>query len=135
MKNKKFSEYFKVALVIALLYFFYNLVGIGCPIKWLTGISCAGCGMTRAWICFVHLDIKGAIYYHPLFILPPFYLFLFLMKDQISYKLFYYLIVIAIVLFSTIYIIRLLNPEDIVVSINLKNGFIYKFFNWGWLNG
>lgn len=130
MKNVRINEYIKFGLVMTLLYIFYSIMGIGCPIKFLTGISCAGCGMTRAWICLVHLDIKGAVYYHPLFFLPIIYLFLFLIKDKLSYKIFNCAIVIGIALFTIIYILRLLNPDNIVVNINIKNGFIYKFLKF-----
>lgn len=37
-----------------------------CPIKYLTGFSCPGCGMTRALIMMFY-DIRGAFYMHPLF--------------------------------------------------------------------
>ena len=36
--------------VVVLLYLVLEGFGITCPIKFLTGISCAGCGMSRAWI-------------------------------------------------------------------------------------
>ncbi|WP_373689128.1 DUF2752 domain-containing protein [Clostridium sp. YIM B02551] len=67
MKNLKINELIKIGLPVTLLYAILRVVGIGCPIKFLTGISCAGCGMTRAWIRVIHLDFKGAFYYHPLF--------------------------------------------------------------------
>lgn len=122
------KEYIKFGFVIVLLYTFFDVVGIGCPIKFLTGVSCAGCGMTRAWICLFHLDIKGAFYYHPLFFLPIIYFFLFLFKDKVSHKIFKCAIIMGIVLFTAVYIFRLLNPDDTVVNINIKSGFIYKFF-------
>ncbi|ACD21838.1 DUF2752 domain-containing protein [Clostridium botulinum] len=131
MKNVKINEYIKFGIAIVLLYVFYGRVGIGCPIKFLTGVSCAGCGMTRAWTCLVHLDIKGAFYYHPLFFLPIIYFFLFLIKDKISHKTFNCVLVVGMVLFITIYIFRILNPDDIVININIENGFIYKFLQNG----
>ncbi|SFB02347.1 DUF2752 domain-containing protein [Clostridium frigidicarnis] len=133
MKNTRINEYIKFGLVMALLYIAYDILGVGCPVKFLTGISCAGCGMTRAWICLLHLDLKGAFYYHPLFFLPIIYFFLFLIKDEISHKIFNCVIVIGIALFITIYIFRLLNPDDIVVNINFENGFIYKILQYGGL--
>lgn len=130
MKNIRINEYIKFGLIIVLLYTFYHIIGIGCPIKFLTGISCAGCGMTRAWICLIHLDIKGAFYYHPLFLLPIIYFFLFLFKHKISHKIFVCVIVIGITVFVTVYIYRLVNPDNIVVTIDIENSFIFNFFKF-----
>lgn len=127
MKNIMIKEYVKFGLTMVLLYSFFDVIGIGCPIKFLTGVPCAGCGMTRAWICLLHLDIKGAFYYHPLFFLPIIYFFIFLFKDKVPHKIFNCAIVIGIVLFTTVYIFRILNPGA-VVNINIKSGFIYKFY-------
>lgn len=51
---------------VVLLYVFLGLVGIGCPIRYVTGISCAGCGMTRAWLYLLRGDLQGAFVAHPL---------------------------------------------------------------------
>lgn len=54
-------------LIIAAFYAVMELAGITCPIRYLTGISCAGCGMSRAWISLLRLDAASAFAYHPLF--------------------------------------------------------------------
>ncbi len=47
-------------------------LGITCPIKYVTGISCPGCGMSRATWAMLRLDFSVALYYHPLcFAIPP----------------------------------------------------------------
>lgn len=56
------------AAAIALLYG----VGIGCPIRYVTGVPCPGCGLTRAFWAAMHLDFSKAFWYHPLFWLVPF---------------------------------------------------------------
>ncbi len=56
-----------VITVVFIVYGCLHLLGIGCPIKFITGVSCAGCGMTRACISAAHLDFGKAFYYHPLF--------------------------------------------------------------------
>ena len=61
------KDNFKFILIIACFYILLECVGITCPIKFITGISCAGCGMSRAWISLLKLDLKNAFYYHPLF--------------------------------------------------------------------
>lgn len=50
------------------------LLYCGCPVYRLTGIPCPGCGLTRAWCCFLAGDWKSAVGYHPLFLAAPFYL-------------------------------------------------------------
>ena len=50
--------------------------GFGCPIRALCGIPCPGCGLSRAWLCALRLDLAGAFAYHPLFWLIPPLLFL-----------------------------------------------------------
>ena len=49
---------------------FVTLLGvfhIPCIFLTLTGRSCAGCGMTRAWLSVLRLDFAAAFAYHPLF--------------------------------------------------------------------
>ena len=36
-----------------------------CPFRWLTGIICPGCGMTRSVISFVRGDFLSSLYFHP----------------------------------------------------------------------
>ena len=55
-------------LAVVAIYLIFNIVGISCPIKFITGISCPGCGMTRALIHALRLDFASAFFYHPLWI-------------------------------------------------------------------
>lgn len=57
---------FVVASALVLL-----VSGIGCPIRFVTGISCPGCGLTRAWLSALQFDFAAAMAYHPLFWLVP----------------------------------------------------------------
>lgn len=38
-----------------------------CVIRYLTGIPCMGCGLSRAWLSALRLDIVAAFRYHPMF--------------------------------------------------------------------
>lgn len=50
-------------VLLMLLYAFF----VGCPIYRLTGAPCPGCGMTRAFIAAMKLDVGTAFGCHPLF--------------------------------------------------------------------
>lgn len=125
------KETLKFTLIVVSIYTILNLFGTGCPIKFFTGISCAGCGMTRAWISLLQLDIKGAFHYHPLVIVPLIYIVIYFFKNKLSKKLRKILVYIGIMLFAVVYIFRILNPDDTTVDINIKNGLIYKFLKIG----
>ena len=69
-KNER-KELICAVTAVVVLYTAMESIGITCPIKFITGISCAGCGMSRAWMAFFQLDIAKAFAYHPLFWLVP----------------------------------------------------------------
>lgn len=43
---------------VVILYIVLECFGITCPIKFITGVSCAGCGMSRAWLACLRLVLK-----------------------------------------------------------------------------
>ena len=47
----------------------------GCPFFNLFGYRCPGCGLTRAWLCFLCGQWEEAISCHALFLPVPLYLF------------------------------------------------------------
>lgn len=57
-----------VAAIVA-VYAALGALGCGCPIKLFLGISCPGCGMTRACLYAVRFDFAAAFYHHPLWVL------------------------------------------------------------------
>lgn len=58
----------------AMLCCFGLLVCYGCPIYRLLGVPCPGCGLTRAWCCFLMGEWRLAMQYHPLFLPAPLFL-------------------------------------------------------------
>ncbi len=57
-------------LVLAVLLcgiIFLYVSEIGCVWRYFFGIPCPGCGMTRAYIALLHLDIRRAFYFHAMF--------------------------------------------------------------------
>ena len=124
-------------LAVLLLYAVFYLVGIGCPIKYVTGISCGGCGMTRAYLSLLHLDFAGAFHYHPLFFLPPVFLLLVVLKSRISSSLYKVLMFTITGAFLIIYLLRLFDPTDTVVVFSPRKGLIYRIYELlaGYLKG
>jgi hypothetical protein len=83
-KRQNISALFTIAVFYLILE---SVFGITCPILFLTGISCAGCGMSRAWFCVLRMDFTGAFRYHPLFWILPIGIMLFLFWDKIPKKI------------------------------------------------
>lgn len=123
---KKVRETSLSFLAIVLLYYLLHLLNIGCPIKFLTGISCAGCGMTRAWISLLNLKIQQAFYYHPLFFVPPIFILVYFIKSRLSKRCYKTILFTFIVTFGIIYVIRLCGGASDIVVWRPHEGFIYK---------
>ena len=65
-KRQNISALFTIAVFYLILE---SVFGITCPILFLTGISCAGCGMSRAWFCVLRMDFTGAFRFGAVYIL------------------------------------------------------------------
>lgn len=100
-------ERLKVCLIVVLAYAFLAILGIGCPMKVFTGISCPGCGMTRAILSALMLRFDRAFDYHPLFFLMPGMLLLFLFNDFIKKNVKTICWALIIIAFLAVYLYRL----------------------------
>lgn len=119
-----------VFLLIVLLYLaFMTVSSIGCPIRWFTGISCPGCGMSRAFFSLLRLDFAGAFRYHPLIypviLFVPYY-FLGSEKTHSRKAAKKILLIFLAILAIFLWIFRIFH-EDSVVSIDLANGAMIKY--------
>ena len=123
---KKIKDAILTILAVACVYTIFYITGIGCPIKFLTGVSCMGCGMTRAYLSLLRLDFAGAFRYHPLFPIPAIAAVLFLFRSRISQKIVNFLLFTTIALFSIIYLLRILDPSDTVVVFEPANGAVFR---------
>lgn len=118
-----------VAVVIFILLVFGT---VGCPIRLITGISCGGCGMTRALICMLCGNFRDALQYHPLFGIVPIYALIYVFRHKLPKKLFDVITYCTIGLFVAVYIVRLFNSDDTVVTFEPQTGLIFKFIkNFG----
>lgn len=132
MIPKKKSEFWNVlsaVIAIIILYVFFDIIGVGCPIKFITGISCMGCGMTRAWLSILHLDLRSAFYYHPGFLLPLAALFLFYLNYKKIIKKYKIFIFTVIGLFVIIYLVRLIWFENDIVVFQPENNILSRIIN------
>ena len=75
-------------LIYALVMNLFNLQS--CPIKLLIGIPCPGCGMTRAILCLLKFDFKGAIKYNALFIILLLVIVVFIFRKYNIFKKLYH---------------------------------------------
>lgn len=123
-KKKEILNMLSAAAAVIFVYVLFSILGIGCPIKFITGISCIGCGMTRAWLRVLHLDLKGAFYYHPAFWLPPLILILLYYKKKIKYyKIFMFT---ALSIFVIIYFVRLIWSDGNIVVFHPENNILSR---------
>lgn len=120
------KEDIKSIFGIAIVYFIIELLGVTCPIKFLTGISCAGCGISRACLSAFRGDFAMAFYYHPLFILVIPMVLIFLLKDKFSLKGQKALALIFAFTFLIAYVIRLIFFPNDIVCVKPLDGFIEK---------
>ena len=119
----------KAAVIIAAFYGILQLFGITCPIKFLTGVSCPGCGMTRAWLSVVvRHDLSEAFRYHPLFwiVLPalPFFVSMRLRRSPVTGPL----TIAAAAAMVLVYFYRMFFTKGDIVVFEPKNGLIFKVF-------
>lgn len=112
--------------VIAALYAALHFAGFGCPIKAITGVSCAGCGMTRAWLEVLSGNWAAAFAYHPLFWTIPLGALVFLFRRRLPRRLVTVLAWTAGIAFVAVYAVRLADPEDTVVVFAPETGLLHR---------
>ncbi|MBP3201601.1 MAG: DUF2752 domain-containing protein [Lachnospiraceae bacterium] len=117
---------FSVICIMTVVLFIFD---IGCPTRYLTGICCPGCGMTRATIHLLKGDINGAIHYHPLVFTLPVIAALFIFKKRINTVVLNSILVLIIIAFISVYIIRILDPYNDVVYADIHKSILYKIIH------
>ena len=111
---------------VVVLYVILESFGVTCPIKYITGISCAGCGMSRAWIALLHFNLHEAFMYHPLFFLPPVVVIVMLLTSKINikfYKIFMFTMAGAFVI---VYLYRMFIGTGDIVVFEPQNNIIFR---------
>lgn len=115
-----------LCLSIFLVLVFMNISNVGCPIRYLTGIPCLGCGMTRACLCLLRFDFAQAFYFHPLCYFMPVVVMFYLLKEKMGKTILIRLQWMAAILFAVVYVVRVLDPGNMLITINVSDGLLYK---------
>ena len=69
-----------LAAYFAAAYLLMHRFGIPCVFRYFFGIPCPGCGMTRALLCLLRLDLLGAAGHNAVIFCMP-YVFLYIIFD------------------------------------------------------
>lgn len=102
-----------VILILFAIVFIFYFFKIPCLFRFVTGIPCPSCGMTRAFLSFLSFDFPSSFSYHPL-LLPS----LFTMFIAIHYNVKFFnfnkkacniYFTIFIIIFMAVYFYRLLH--------------------------
>ena len=128
--SKYKSEICAAAGILA-LYLFFFAVGITCPIKFLTGISCPGCGMSRACLHALKLDFSSAFFFHPMWITLPFVIFfLIFFKWKKKKMAFNITVCVFTALMVGTYFYRLFFFEQNIVVFSPDDSIFAKLFRY-----
>ena len=130
---KAFIKKYENLLICILIYVLFLMIlefmfDNTCVFKILTGYSCPGCGLTRAFISFFKMDFRLAFSYHPLFLLslPLFYCVFKSLNGNKDVKI-NIAIFLIVILFIIIYLIRFKTKCNFL-SFDFTQGLFYKYF-------
>lgn len=102
--------------VLLLSAFLLGATGIGCPVRFVTGVPCPGCGLTRAWLALLSGEPRAALAFHPLFWVAPIAIFLAVFSEMAASGRMRRILLLAcgvlIVAFLVVWALRLADPSD-----------------------
>ncbi len=118
-----------LCLAFAAFWIFQYFIGYHCPVRLITGFSCPGCGLTRAWRSVFHGDLKQAFYWHPLFLLPIPLVLIMAFEDMIPRKIFLTLMSLIAGIFIAVYIYRMAVSHP-AMDRDFHNGLFYRTISY-----
>ena len=127
---QKYQAFVIIAIAAVVFYVVMSMLDATCLVKYFTGVSCPGCGMTRACLSALRFDFSAAFYYHPLWIvmLPLAALLIFLWVKR-KKKVFCAVLVLFFAALIGVYLYRLFYTESDVVVWELEKGIIFKIIS------
>jgi len=120
----------KILVLIGIFIFIMYITDIGCPIKFLTGISCPSCGISRSYMSLLRGDIGKAFYYHAFFpVIIPGVLYLMYGKRPYFGSKRKEKVILGVFLISYIvyYLVRILIFHTSFLSLDIKSGIMLQF--------
>jgi len=134
MWKRLWQRYWQSVLIFVGIVILYGVLfglGITCPIKWLTGISCPGCGMTRACVSALTLQFSQAFFYHPLWVALPFVLIawvvLSVMKRKTAAQV---LLFVSCGAMLAVWVYRICFLDGDVVTFRPADGAVIRGIRW-----
>ncbi len=126
---REYKVYFIAFVAITALVLTMWLFSIPCPIKHITGMSCAGCGMSRAIFSAFSLDFAAAFTYHPLWIIVlPSIVAIAILGAKGKRRAATISLICLAGLFLAVWVVRLI-ANDSVVEFDTENSVISKLIN------
>lgn len=127
----------KLLFAIAIYALGLYVTDIGCIVRFVTGVSCPGCGLTRAWLCALRFDFDAALAYHPLFWAVPLVVLAAIAYDCACRPSFAadpsvrrmrtvlrVVLVLALIAFVSVWLIRLCSPKDAALLLSAVPGYV-----------
>ncbi len=105
------SKFVPGILVFCVVPLVLYVTGIGCPIKFWTGVSCPGCGMTRAWLAALSGRFDLAMAYHPLFWMIPLIVVTAMFHERIPRRLYVGTLIVCMVALLAVWVTRMFMPD------------------------
>lgn len=128
-KLRQYQDLIIAAAVLAAYAVWSCFLPMKCPILWLTGVSCPGCGITRALLSVCKLDFAAAWSYNPMiFYLIPVAPILLMAYVRKAKKLTEVLLWITAGLMIAVYLYRLLVLHSPVLEADPSEGVIAGLF-------
>ncbi|MBE6771636.1 MAG: DUF2752 domain-containing protein [Ruminococcaceae bacterium] len=121
--KNKVKHYIPLILLLCAVAAFY--LTFGCPLRWLFGICCPSCGMSRAVEALLRFDFLLAFQMHPLVFILPFAVIIYMFRKKLPRKVIVFLSIAALILMLAVYFYRLANGSDIVYA-DFERGVLYK---------